>query len=56
MPEKKPQKEVNTSQIADRQFHVNDYEGQDQLSQGLAETHEQVSDTYQEGTFEDTNC
>jgi hypothetical protein len=35
--------------IAGRQYHTEDYKGQDTLSTGLAITHEQVSDAYTEG-------
>ncbi|MGG1399911.1 YozQ family protein [Bacillus salipaludis] len=39
----------NNSEIAGRIFHTDDYQKKDQLSSGLATTHEQVSDTYMEG-------
>ncbi|WP_210610875.1 YozQ family protein [Priestia flexa] len=48
-------KPVNTNDLAGRQFKSEDYKNSDEVSQGLAETHEQMSDTYQEGTVEDTN-
>ena len=35
--------------VAGRMFDTADYEKKDQLSSGLATTHEQVSDTYMEG-------
>ncbi|MFS0638281.1 YozQ family protein [Mesobacillus foraminis] len=35
--------------LAGRQYHTDDYNRQDELSSGLAKTHEQVSDTYMEG-------
>jgi hypothetical protein len=35
--------------VAGRQYQVEDYQGNDQLSSGLANTHEQVSDSYMEG-------
>lgn len=35
--------------LAGRNYEVEDYKGNDQLSSGLATTHEQVSDTYMEG-------
>jgi hypothetical protein len=35
--------------LAGRQYEVEDYNRNDQLSSGLATTHEQVSDTYMEG-------
>ena len=36
-------------QVAGRQYQVKDYQGNDQLSSGLANNHEQVSDRYMEG-------
>lgn len=48
-------KPVNTNDLAGCQFKSEDYKNSDEVSQGLAETHEQMSDTYQEGTVEDTN-
>ncbi|MGE7903098.1 YozQ family protein [Peribacillus sp. NPDC094092] len=38
-----------SSEIAGRTYEVNDYKREDDLSSGLATTHEQVSDTYAEG-------
>ncbi|SEN57441.1 Protein of unknown function [Mesobacillus persicus] len=35
--------------LAGRQYHTKDYDRQDELSSGLAMTHEQVSDVYSEG-------
>nr|WP_048826331.1 YozQ family protein [Bacillus sp. B-jedd] len=35
--------------IAGRTYDSSDYKGNDQISSGLAETHEQVSDAYMEG-------
>lgn len=52
---KQPKKQPDTNEMADRQFETEDYNRQDAPSQGLAETHEQVSDAYQEGSFEDTD-
>ncbi|WP_223701386.1 YozQ family protein [Sutcliffiella deserti] len=47
-------KETNSTEIAGRIYEVEDYKRQDQLSQGLAETHEQVSDAYMAGeTFQE---
>jgi hypothetical protein len=48
--EKKPKLESN--QIAGRQYEVEDYKRQDELSSGLATTHEQASDDYMEGTID----
>lgn len=36
-------------QLAGRQYDVADYTKNDQVSSGLATTHEQVSDAYMEG-------
>nr|WP_207203503.1 YozQ family protein [Bacillus halotolerans] len=38
--------------VAGRYFEPSDYKGTTQLEQGLAETHEQVSDDYFEGTID----
>jgi hypothetical protein len=38
-----------TQEIAGRIYDASDYQKSDQLSSGLATTHEQVSDTYMEG-------
>ncbi|MFD1737793.1 YozQ family protein [Bacillus salitolerans] len=39
-------------EIAGRQFDPSDYEGESQLEQGLAITHEQAGDDYTEGTVD----
>ncbi|EWG10115.1 YozQ family protein [Cytobacillus firmus] len=39
----------NGTNIAGRYYEAEDYKRNDQLSSGLATTHEQVSDTYMEG-------
>jgi hypothetical protein len=46
MEKKEPQK---STEIAGRIYHTSDYQSNDALSQGLATTHEQVSDAYMEG-------
>ncbi|MFC7322003.1 YozQ family protein [Halobacillus campisalis] len=38
--------------IGDRKYDVQDYERKDSVSQGLAVTHEQVTDTLTEGTYD----
>ncbi|WCN39547.1 YozQ family protein [Aneurinibacillus uraniidurans] len=38
--------------IGDKQYDVRDYQSNTFVSKGLAATHEQVSDTYTEGTLE----
>jgi Protein of unknown function (DUF4025) len=43
---------LESKQIAGRQYEVEDYNRQDELSEGLAETHEQASDDYMEGTID----
>lgn len=43
---------LDRNQIAGRQYEVDDYKRQDELSSGLAITHEQVSDDYTEGTID----
>jgi hypothetical protein len=45
-------KTTQSSEIAGKQFDVSNYEGETQLEKGLAETHEQVSDDYYEGTID----
>ncbi|MCA1030372.1 YozQ family protein [Bacillus timonensis] len=44
--------ENSSTKIAGRSYQVDDYEGSNELSAGLAETHEQVSDTLTEGTID----
>ncbi|QHS24052.1 DUF4025 domain-containing protein [Virgibacillus sp. MSP4-1] len=38
--------------VANKYYEPEDYEKQDQLSAGIAETHEQASDTLTEGTID----
>ncbi|AEB23827.1 MULTISPECIES: YozQ family protein [Bacillus] len=45
-------KETETTNVAGKYFDSSDYEGTTQLEKGLAETHEQVSDDYFEGTID----
>ncbi|MGM0877247.1 MAG: YozQ family protein [Bacillota bacterium] len=45
-------KKLDSSQIAGREYEVEDYKRQDELSAGLATTHEQASDDYMEGTID----
>ncbi|KAF1680017.1 YozQ family protein [Bacillus mexicanus] len=42
----------DTTDVAGRYFDPSDYKGTTQLEKGLAETHEQVSDDYFEGTID----
>ncbi|MFN2746319.1 MULTISPECIES: YozQ family protein [unclassified Bacillus (in: firmicutes)] len=43
---------VNDTDVAGKNFDPSDYKGTTQLEKGLAETHEQVSDDYFEGTID----
>ncbi|MEE3952051.1 YozQ family protein [Peribacillus frigoritolerans] len=43
------QSKNESSEVAGRIYDVSDYKREDPLSSGLAQTHEQVSDTYVEG-------
>lgn len=45
-------KETNSTEIAGKTYSPSDYQGKSQLEQGLAETHEQVSDDYHQGTID----
>ncbi|MBD0406410.1 DUF4025 domain-containing protein [Bacillus siamensis] len=45
-------KKTDTTNTAGKYFDTSDYEGNTQLEKGLAETHEQVSDDYFEGTID----
>lgn len=38
--------------VGNKNFNYEDYKKTDPLSSGLAETHEQVSDTFTEGTID----
>lgn len=40
----------NAEKVADKTYEPSDYQSQEEVSQGLAVTHEQVSDDYMEGT------
>ncbi|MCM2584172.1 YozQ family protein [Bacillus stercoris] len=42
----------DTTGVAGKSFEPSDYKGTTQLEKGLAETHEQVSDDYFEGTID----
>ncbi|MEC3607197.1 YozQ family protein [Bacillus glycinifermentans] len=42
----------STTDVAGKYFDTSDYKGTTQLEKGLAETHEQVSDDYFEGTID----
>lgn len=42
-------KNTATSETADHQYSVQDYDGNTQVEKGTAETHEQVSDAYMTG-------
>ncbi|TFB21382.1 DUF4025 domain-containing protein [Filobacillus milosensis] len=49
---KKNSEQEDSNKIAEKGFEASDYEGNTQLEQGLAETHEQVSDVLHEGTID----
>nr|WP_263325043.1 YozQ family protein [Neobacillus sp. Marseille-Q6967] len=40
---------TNSTEIAGRIYETSDYQNKDEVSTGLATTHEQFSDTYMEG-------
>jgi hypothetical protein len=40
-------------EAAGRSFYTGDYKKSDPVSSGFATTHEQISDTYAEGTIDD---
>ncbi|EKN68386.1 Protein of unknown function (DUF4025) [Schinkia azotoformans MEV2011] len=46
------QKAQNNNEIAEKNYQPQDYTSKNELNSGLATTHEQVSDTYAEGTLE----
>jgi hypothetical protein len=50
MPNEKEQKTSN--ELAEKNYEVSDYKSNSELAKGLAATHEQVSDTYVEGTVD----
>lgn len=41
-----------SSELADRHYQPEDYQKKDEISAGLAVTHEQVSDAYMEGEIQ----
>lgn len=41
-----------SNKIAEKNYQSTDYNSKNELDSGLATTHEQVSDTYTEGTLE----
>ncbi|MCP8618130.1 YozQ family protein [Salirhabdus salicampi] len=45
-------KHKNNKSVADKYYEPEDYKRNDQLSSGIAETHEQTSDTLTEGTID----
>ena len=46
--------QVQSTQLAGRTYESDDYQRKDELSQGLAMTHEQASDSLTEGTIDGT--
>jgi hypothetical protein len=53
VPEKSFDKDLNAFEAADHQYSSQDYEGETQVEQGTAETHEQLSDAYMTGNNTD---
>jgi hypothetical protein len=43
---------LESNKIAGKEYEVEDYKSQDEVSSGLATTHEQASDGYMEGTID----
>ncbi len=50
-----PKKDRTKSVVGDKTYQHSDYHSNDQLSKGMAETHEQVSESYMEGSIEEHN-
>jgi hypothetical protein len=50
----KKKSQTQSTQLAGRTYEPNDYQRKDELSQGLAMTHEQASDSLTEGTIDGT--
>lgn len=44
--------ENNSAKVAEKSYEPADYSSTDEIDKGLAITHEQVSDTYMEGTID----
>lgn len=42
----------NAKRVADQMYDRSKYDSNDEADQGIAVTHEQVSDAYMEGTFD----
>jgi len=52
MAQNRREKMKNSKKVADRMYDASDYHRNDEVSEGMATTHEQVSDVYMEGTIE----
>ncbi|MBP1948652.1 hypothetical protein J2Z82_001588 [Virgibacillus litoralis] len=53
MPKKRNKVNPEDSRkVAEKNYETSDYQGHTQIEKGLAETHEQVSDDYFEGTID----
>jgi hypothetical protein len=50
----KKKSQAQSTQLAGRTYEAADYKRKDELSQGLAMTHEQASDSLTEGTIDGT--
>ncbi|RYG71444.1 DUF4025 domain-containing protein [Lentibacillus lipolyticus] len=42
----------DSRKVAERDYEPSNYQGNTQFEKGMAETHEQVSDDYKEGTID----
>ncbi|WP_227935637.1 YozQ family protein [Alkalihalobacillus deserti] len=52
MANNKNEKLPKTEEVAERSFQAEDVHSSNEVEQGLATTHEQVSDTFVEGTID----
>ncbi|RXY99795.1 YozQ family protein [Fictibacillus sp. S7] len=50
--EQKKNSKSNSEEVAKKNYEPSDYSSQSETDQGLAITHEQVSDDYMEGTID----
>ncbi len=54
MSNKKKVSTEKSSQVAENSYQPSDYYSENEVEQGLATAHEQVSDAYMEGTIDGT--
>ena len=52
MTDKNKMSEEDAEKVAEKTYKVSDYKSEDETDKGLANTHEQVSDAYVEGTID----